>query len=778
MFVEYLESIEALNQIIQEDKEKPARFPVRFILVESAGDWEVVLDLLKDKVEHIFRLSEYCADEDSIPNVLHLMQDIRNIDSGDALIIPLSEYLRLFGDRYGLLKQLTEFYKSDGVSGGTKSRIYVPLYNVDDIFFDQMSKVSRFTVPGESAKYYELNSDRHDHSVLLTVVGDNVHNTLNFSTVANGLKQFMQLWEKSTVRDLCLVTKFANYMREARGAYSINVYTRGFELLAEKVADAGILQEEWGNDEQWCWLYSIADDGQHLHDLFTKEFNMAKLDVYDVLMDWSDYDDKHKWLAWLACKIEQPNGYMVYVMQRNKNFYAFVEDIIFAIIDIVKNNLIQDDREMLNVIGQRKQLLSRMDVFNMPNTFWERMGELGDDISKLKCLSGILQEEKSRIIEIADKLINGMSSETEWMSILFAVYPDLYYYLNTIDYGNESASEYFFKYVRAKISDNVTDDISQMVRDIAKKQLLWQYTARYNFLQNFDEPAVFYWVDGMGAEWLSLIEGLLKYEFVDMGYEYEYHITRANLPTTTEFNKDWEGTADYKEYKDYDILVHSYNCKYPKYIVEEFDHIRNVVKNALSLLDAHKTVIITADHGTSRLAAINKQKSIDVPEDLVRKHGRYCINDGSLHAEDYDGCIEDNGKLIFADYNRFKISGNVFGEIHGGATLEEVLVPVVVLRKGTVRRQVTFTLVSSMVNLDVKGRAKLDIAVDGDLKQLVLMVMGKRFAFDNKGDGRWQAVIKGFSSGAYRGTLFGDSIRLGDIEFTLKKGIMENDLGL
>jgi len=775
-----LEHVDGLRRVIEEDKKKLSRFPVRFILVQDPNDWDKLLIILKERAGHVFRLSEYCVDSDSMPDLNRFKRDIQRMEQGDMLIVPLSEYLRLFGDKHGLLKQLAGYSKSDGVIGGTRDRIYVPLYNVEMIFYNEMRNVSRFGVQGEGPECFEMKKRDDDYAIRLNIMSNGLHGSPMASSKVEGLKQFFQLWEKKAPTDLCLVTQFSDYICESVGAYGINVYRNTFQLLEGKLIGYDILQEEWGNDDQWGWLHSLIRERETIDDVMTREFNVVKLDLYDILMDWNEYDEEHKWLAWLACKTKRPYGYIKYAVDREgASFDTFVNDMIFTMIDLVKMSHLKEE-ETRDIIKQRKQLLERMGMTSLSQEFWDKLDELPNDISRLKCLTGILDEEKCMIVETVGKLISGGQND-EWADVLSIIYPELYHYLNNVDYGNELATAYFVKYKRAKVCDEVTDDMRCVAREIKDRGLLWQYTTRYEFLGSFAESDLIYWADGVGAEWLGLIEGMLKHKFhsMDIKYDYEYKVARANLPTTTEFNKDWQdmGTT-YKEYKNYDILAHSYNCKYPKYLVDEFQHISDFVRNAVSLLGAHDVVIITADHGTSRLAAIDKNPSIDAPMGLVRKHGRYCENDGSLCIEDYPSCIEDSSKIIFADYNRFKSSGNVSGEIHGGATLEEALVPVIVLRKGAIKKDIRLSLVSSTIRLNVQGEAKLAVRVEGDLEKLTMLVENESLIFENKGDGTWEATVKGMTSGNYTATLLGDGKNLGNVEFTLTKGLTENDLGL
>lgn len=774
--MEHAKDVEELKCLLLKDKERAARFPVRFILIEGIRQWQAVVDLLKEMANKVFRLSEYCVGDDQLPDLFRLMMDVRSVSGVDSLIIPLSEHLRVFGDSDGVLKELAILEKTGMMNAGTNDRIYVPLFGVDDIFFEQMDGISRFGKSGECAECYVLDSDEGDQKISLKITSNRPNGIIFTEDVVDGIKQFFQLWEKKAVFNLWLVTSFTNYIRETSGIYNIVVYDKSFKIITERLEDANMLKPEWGNEEQWGWLLSVLGESRYLDALFAKEFNMRDFDTYSLFMRWGEYDLNHKWLAWLWCKVKCSKGYIAYVMQSG-DFDEFEANVIFKIIDIVDKNLIENEAELVKIIKERKRLMEYMGIQYIPNRFWERFNTINGNVNKLKCLSCVTEEEKYRAIEITDKLLRSNIDESKWFDLLSIIYPELGYYLSTVDYGNEEVSEYFHSYVRAKISNEITADMQRLVEDMADKQILWNYRPRCDFLQQFNDQVMVYWVDGMGAEWLGLIEGILRDNFENIAYE--YMPARANLPTTTEFNKDWEGTNNYKEYKDYDSLIHSYDCRYPKYIIDEFNHITNIVRDALALLDNNEMVIITADHGTSRMAAINKRGSVQVPEYIkVEKHGRYCINDGSLNAADYKGCIENNDKLIFANYDRFKIGGHVAGEIHGGATLEEVLVPVVIIRKRGKEETVTFYLKSSSLKLNVDGQAIMDVIIEGSLKDLTLISEGRHFKAKDKDSGHWQITISGLKSGKYGGILIGDGKKIGEITFEIVKAMTQNDMGL
>ena len=104
----------------------------------------------------------------------------------------------------------------------------------------------------------------------------------------------------------------------------------------------------------------------------------------------------------------------------------------------------------------------------------------------------------------------------------------------------------------------------------------------------------------------------------------------------------------------------------------------------LLALNSFKKIILCSDHGTSRLAVLARKSDfdnvIDAENRTVYKSGRFADSFPD-DEKNFPTALEFDGKIIFADYSRFTQRGSTGNEIHGGATLEEVLVPVITIQR-------------------------------------------------------------------------------------------------
>lgn len=254
-------------------------------------------------------------------------------------------------------------------------------------------------------------------------------------------------------------------------------------------------------------------------------------------------------------------------------------------------------------------------------------------------------------------------------------------------------NEYISEYKTHKLSNTLPESDERFFRGIEPDSLPFRYSV---INQNITSSSVMLWIDGLGFEYLSLL--LNKLSQNKDGAVVFCALTQALLPTETEFNEQWKQMdVPYEKLNKLDKLAHKGVVDEPDYytcIEEQLAFFDKVSDKVNELLKKYRRVIITGDHGSSRLAArfFHIRKGLPAFKDATPLgHGRYCSikSKPDVVYEDMKEATGSSGQryLVFTSYNHFSLGGFaagkddgnvIYGEVHGGASPEEMIVPVVV----------------------------------------------------------------------------------------------------
>ena len=250
-------------------------------------------------------------------------------------------------------------------------------------------------------------------------------------------------------------------------------------------------------------------------------------------------------------------------------------------------------------------------------------------------------------------------------------------------------SAYMDEYRLHKCADAISDDFLEKAFRISVPNEIVYRTVRLSEFKNDKETAVLV-VDALGVEYVPyLIERCTAHRFVAKATE----CVRVNLPTSTSFNpvdKEWGGLERYQKYNDFDALLHSSFDTHLEALEAELREIDvGVMGRIEKLLVDYRRVILTADHGSTRLAVIARRngKSRDIKEFAGKidvMDWRYARRICSEYLES-DLVHESLGDFVLVKgYNRFSKSGAPGFEMHGGATIEEQVVPFIVIERAVI----------------------------------------------------------------------------------------------
>jgi len=273
-------------------------------------------------------------------------------------------------------------------------------------------------------------------------------------------------------------------------------------------------------------------------------------------------------------------------------------------------------------------------------------------------------------------------------------YPEAAAYLNTdIVFGDVVNEEYFKEYRELKMTGCVTQEFYAKAERMV---LPSSVQSRDALVQRYasDTNCALLVVDAMGAEWLPMLVTLARER--NLGVD-SMTVGEAHLPTTTKFNTIYwpDAARQLPDIKRFDNIAHSGAEKHETRRAEEnlaaaLDVIgSDVLPRVADGLVRFERVLVTADHGSSRLAALAWLSEPRIARTLA------CVEEGAEVADwryrerpTQGGCpaeleetLEGNHWVV-RGYDRLPKKGGGQGfELHGGATLEERLVPLVIFSR-------------------------------------------------------------------------------------------------
>ena len=490
----------------------------------------------------------------------------------------------------------------------------------------------------------------------------------------------------------------------------IKFLTRGFAL-----------SRSCGSDARWAELLTeFNQSNDSLDEVFEKHDlgNNLEADFY-ARIGGIDYLN---WLYFICLKSKADtlqNGYLRFVLHKTGCFEDFVGNVLNAIIDILHT-----DKRFPSFYGERKVLVEKFPESDIADFVVNSRQVVSESIYKL---TDGTRAEREEIIAWISK--NGMVPELD------GIYPVLASYLKKYVFKCPELADlltgYFDAYKRQKLSNELEPEFLEKVDELALLRKFNRLPTRNEIIDSVDKSDTFlYWLDALGVEYLSLIEDLIQ----KPGLSVRVYIARAELPTITAINRDffdgWQGRKEKND--ELDDTKHSdaggynfSNSELPIHLAKELDIITAMIdKAATELVLRHcKRFLIVSDHGASRLAVL-RRKEEKYDTDTTGEHSGRCCK--LFEPYDLPFAAEENEYLVLADYGRFKGSRAANVEVHGGASLEEVVVPVIELslKDGSV----TVKLVDEAVTVDFRTGAEIKLFFNSPVQNVSVVLDGKSYS--------------------------------------------------
>jgi len=770
---------EALNYI-KSDRDE-SRFVARVFFVNNFEDYYSFVKKLSEMADITVRLSDelFCNGSDTVPNLKALISFLDENKDKDILVPHLAEYLRI--------GEITErnsacIYSLLNRHVHSKKRVWLPIFLAKGLFQSIVGSLEE-----ERFRNYIIEIDDMPTVFNATAYAKVFANQKEIVT-AVGIREWLALWDDQRIKSgMSFATRQLKQITPTNGDYSLKTVADPFDYIKDSLNDENTkLVRKLGNDDQWTFLIPFIEPSTTMEAVIPRALNMYTFDPEPIIGNWKSLTDNEKWTfyLWYKLGLNKASDYVSFAIERSSIYIDLLVSLECSIIDSLNNSNFDE------WVQQREKILIKAGYHSPSRTFMEKFNQIADARIKLKILTGRTFKERAIILELVSIALNEGKTINDFKTLLQEKYPDLLLYLKPSAILQGELQDYISSYKLNKISDKFSMQLSSVAGQIDCLQFNTRGAILYSLKKSVASP-YFLWFDGLGIEWIDML--LEKIKRIDSTVILsKAEIGTAVLPTITKVNMDKADpeTISEKKIDDMDTLSHikeKSNCNYFAIVAEQFQLIDKFARKIVETIKAHpdSEIIITADHGLSRMAAKGFHQTQGVTPPLkasVFNLGRYCELPSDVASINVSNTRKDGKILAFSTYNHFTCSGYAPGEVHGGATPEEYLVPILHFAStpkiSSAPKVIHYTLASPEVFLGVDGSVTIVINTDETANSLAVDFNGEVIAGSSNDNRTWTIKIFGMSAGnnykirVYPNSLFSDKE---EVIFVKRKGLVIDD---
>lgn len=430
---------------------------------------------------------------------------------------------------------------------------------------------------------------------------------------------------------------------------------------------------------------TVFDAWKRTHPSLPFEEGMLSGEQWAELLrdDHLDGERIDHWRTFLRYRANPPakDSYLAFVLDRAANADAWSDRLVTALLDLQRS-----DSRFSRFAKERKELLRNLGGRGWTNArgadYVSKAGFI-DGANRWAYLTDITLAERKAIVSS----LSGLDSIPMGVDEADARLSD---YLRDYVFSGpeaETLTAYFRDYKRSKVLNRIEPGFLKTVERFATERPYNALKTRGAVLDGLaDSGTGLYWLDALGCEYLGYIQARAR----RLDLSFSATAVRANLPTLTCYNKDfyesWPSKIKNKsraldEVKHDGDSIDYQNTRTPEHLPVELDAVDQALDWIAETLSGRKArrVLLVSDHGASRLAVIREHENRWEMGTKGKHSGRCCPK--AEIGEKPDCATEEeapDGKTfwVLANYDRFRGGRKASVEVHGGATLEEVVVPI------------------------------------------------------------------------------------------------------
>ena len=725
---EELTNFEALKKLVRDDKEcwgvnatTLNRYPLRFVLFDDFKQCSEFVDFVQHEVGAVVQSVDKWMDH-SYPDIMltytqlaaHIKDYVRESKGADCVIAPFSELARFYDNEknktFEALLKTIKGIEALPVALDRHQRVYIPIVGLE-------GKMEPFSKDSQSIIWRLKTPEQHFTYRLILTDGEtyNVQGLENKFTVVNNIFEWLSIWkdtERQTNQNIICTSKsvYAN-VRYARpdNAFSFVICNNAYEFLTKglRLKFGGIeFKEE--EEKYWVELASHIDISNDFD--FTayvsKYFNVSVLSDYKTFIR-----------LWLSNNGVYERWLLAHYYRSHISVGDYIRKILLETKSLTGNNFIEQMamnftsaseeiriRKYCLMEAAKKHITMRNEVQSTVTNRLESIAHKYNAASALKYFTGISEREKELAITWLGK---GLITKENIQNI----YPDLFSYLSepigVSLKGSGWLAAYFDAYKKAKISNTYTEEIKTQIGKVNANEIAFDswyqdFSTTRTLMMNRHDIDIYYWIDGLGIDWIPLIRKIINERNSNGIYLNEVKVARAILPTKTSVNKPDlqkllpDGDVLQKS-GDIDALAHQSSNLWPNIIVEEIQKVREIIEEILDKYNGKKIAIIS-DHGLTYLSQLCKGLGLSCVES--DHHGRIAKRTSGTWTKDDNYMVLDDGITACALNHKSLCDKVPKGQgIHGGCTPEEVLVPIFIISN----REIAIDWSAELLTTEISG---------------------------------------------------------------------------
>lgn len=574
-----------------------------------------------------------------------------------------------------------------------------------------------------------------------------------------------------------------------RSKYAIQDHGDVFVVLVDKYVEIKrVADKSWASCEQWEWLRGQSKSHADFSSLVAQRWGSTR-DLCQKIDDvFHNQSSNERWLLWLAMRVfgEGSGTYLGFSLDQTTSCEAWIRRVYHALADVARS-----DSRFESFFAQRLELLKLLPANSTEMQFYcqsvaERYGK-----DAVYYLSDSTDHERRQWMKTIDE---NDWTDAEIEKAIAHASRELSYYIEPFVFDSHNShlkndnisladdlTYYFNRYKYQKIRNCIDDYFIEYVDKYAIERPYNKLRCRSAVTRTIDKEGVqAYFIDALGAEHLGYIQAKCR----EYGMISDIQIVRCELPSITSINKEFKERFETRDVKELDDLKHHSTiylyerCQLPIHLFEELKVIDKELRNIRDLLRSHgaQKAVIFSDHGASRLAVIYRHENEKIELEEKGKHsGRCCRCEQSPNL---DQAAYENGWAVLANYERFKGGNKAQVEVHGGASLEEVVVPIVTL---TLRpEKVEYRLADQIVKYS-QGKVTLALCCNMPMNAPRIQIEGVFYEGALDSDRRTARfdVDQHTKAQAYRATVWEGNTNTGQVfDFVVERKTKQRDLGL